>query len=129
MAFSVSFAQATASTNQMINSGTISSLELDLRSENIEIKSTKGSRIIIESHVTLENMNNNNMLEYLIKAGRYELITSIDASSKTLTIQRKINSNVILVKGQECTEKLRYVVLVPASVRMVKKNGSSTLIK
>ena len=126
VACSVSYAQATASTNQTISVGTIASLNLDLRSESIEIRATKGSRVIIESHITLENITNNKMLEYLIKAGRYELVTNMDASSKSLTIQRKVNSNVILVKGQECTENIRYVVLVPDSIKTVKENGTTT---
>ena len=50
----------------------------------------------------------------------------MDASSKSLTIQRKVNSNVILVKGQECTENIRYVVLVPDSIKTVKENGTTT---
>lgn len=126
VACSASYAQATASTNQTISVGAIASLNLDLRSESIEIRPTKGSRVIIESHVTLESIANNKMLEYLIKAGRYELITTMDASSKSLTIQRKVNSNVILVKGQECTENIRYVVLVPDSIKTVKENGTTT---
>lgn len=126
---SASFAQATASTNQTISVGAIATLELDLRAENIEIRPTKGSRVIIESHVTLEKVTNTSMLEYLIKAGRYELITNMDASSKALSIQRKVNSNVILVKGQECTEKVRYVVLVPESIQTVKQNGTNTPVE
>ncbi|MGH1337552.1 MAG: hypothetical protein ACRBFS_15620 [Aureispira sp.] len=128
-ACSTSYAQATASTNQTISVGAIASLQLDLRSESIEIRTTKGSRVIIESHITLENINNNSMLEYLIKAGRYELITNMDASSKSLTVQRKVNSNVILVKGQECTENIRYVVLVPDSIKTVKENGATTPVE
>lgn len=128
-ACSMSYAQATASTNQTISVGAIATLELDLRAENIEIRPTKGSRLIIESHVTLENITNTSMLEYLVKAGRYELITNMDASSQSLTIQRKVNSNVILVKGQECTEKLRYVVLVPDSIKTVKQNGTNTPVE
>lgn len=126
---SICFAQATASTNQMISVGDIASLQLDLKAETIEIKKTKGSRVIIESHITLSNMTNGALLEYLVKAGRYQLITSMDASDKSLTIKRKINSNVILVKGKECTEKIRYVVLVPESIKTVTENGIATLIE
>ncbi|MFK7796094.1 MAG: hypothetical protein AB8E82_01485 [Aureispira sp.] len=127
--FSICFAQSTASTNQTISVGSSTSLQLDLHAESIEIKKTKGSRVVIELHVTLSNMPNNGLLDYLVKAGRYELVTSMDASDKTLTIKRKVNSNVILVKGRECTEKIRYVVLVPASIKTITENGITTPIE
>lgn len=126
---SVCFAQATTSTNQTISSGNSTALQLDLRAETIEIKKTKGSRVVVELHVTLSNMPNNSLLDYLVKAGRYELITSIDASTQTLIIKRKVNSNVILVKGKECTEKIRYVVLVPESIKTITENGITTPIE
>jgi hypothetical protein len=66
------------------------------------------------------------MLEYLIKAGRYDLVTNLDAGSKTLNIQRKINANVLIVKGQECVESVRYIVLVPDSIKTIKNNGVTT---
>lgn len=128
-ACSICFAQATVSTNQTISVGSSSSLQLDLNAKTIEIKKTKGSRVVIELHVTLSNMPNNGLLDYLVKAGRYELVTSIDASDKTLTIKRKVNSNVILVKGRECTEKIRYVVLVPESINTITENGITTPIE
>ncbi len=128
-ACSTSFAQATASTNQTISVGELNSLELDLRSSNVEIRSTKGSRVIIESHVTLETVNNNSMLEYLIKAGRYELLTTTDAGAKSIHIQRKVNSNILIIKGQECAESVRYIVLVPDSIKTIKENGVTTPVE
>jgi hypothetical protein len=127
--YSICFAQATASTNQTISVGSSASLQLDLRSEDIEIKRTKSSRVVVELHVTLSNMTNNALLEYLVKSGRYELITSMDAANRTLTIKRKVNSNVVLVKGRECTENIHYVVLVPESIKTITTNGINTPIE
>ncbi|WP_264790290.1 hypothetical protein [Aureispira anguillae] len=122
-------AQATASANETITVSNISTINLDLDSDNIEIKETKGSRVIIESHITLETINNTTLLEFLVNSGRYALKNEADASTQTLTITRKKVSNVLLIKGEECKETVRYVVLVPASVKFVNTSSSTASIK
>lgn len=119
------FAQATGSTNDVITVPDITTIDLNLDSDDITVKETKGSRIIIESHITLESINNTTLLEFLIKSGRYDLENRVDAMSQSLTITRKKNRNVLLVKGQDCKESIRYIILVPSSVKHVNTNTST----
>lgn len=121
---SLSWGQATASTNQAIAISNASKLQLNLYSSDIEVREIKGSRLIIESHITVEGVTNSTILEYIIKAGRYELTSKVDASTQTLTLTRKMSDKVLVVKGQSCAENVRYVVLVPSSIKKVETNGS-----
>lgn len=123
------FAQATASANEMISAANIETINLDLDSDNIEIKETKGSRIIIESHIKLTTVSNSAMLDFLVSSGRYALENRADATSQTLNITRKKAMNVLLVKGEECEEVITYIVLVPASVKVVNTKSPAESIK
>lgn len=121
---SVVWAQATASTSQTIAISNTSKLQLNLFSPDIEVREIKGSRLIIESHITVEGVTNNTLLEYIIKAGRYELTPKTDATTQTLTLTRKISDKVLIVKGQACSEQVHYVILVPSSIKIVETNGA-----
>lgn len=122
-------AQATASTNQTIAAQGISTLQLDLFSPNVEVRETKGSRLIVEAHITVEGITNVSLLEYVVKAGRYELQTQADASTQTLTLTRKVHNKVLMAAGKECTEHIRYVVLVPSSIKNVETNTAQTPVE
>lgn len=126
---STAFSQATASANEMISAVNIETINLDLDSDNIEIKETKGTRIIIESHIKLESIDNATMLNFLINSGRYALESRTDATTQTLDISRKKVMNVLLVKGQECKETITYTILVPASVKVVNTKSPTASIK
>jgi hypothetical protein len=123
------FAQATASANELISAANIETINLDLDSDNIEIKETKGSRIIIESHIKLTTVNNSAMLDFLVSSGRYALVNKADATTQTLNITRKKAMNVLLVKGEECEEVITYIVLIPASVKVVNTKSPTASIK
>jgi len=125
----LSWAQATASTNQAISTSNVSKLQLNLFSPNIEVREIKGSRLIIESHITVEGVTNSTILEYIIKAGRYELTSKTDASTQTLTLTRKMSDKVLMVKGQACSESVRYVILVPSSIQSVETNGEQVPVE
>jgi hypothetical protein len=123
------FAQATASVNEVISAASIETVHLDLDSDDIEIKETKGSRIIIESSVKLTTVSNTAMLDFLINSGRYALESTTDATTQTLSITRKKDINVLLVKGKECEEVISYRILVPASVKIVNTKSQTASIK
>lgn len=123
------FAQATASTNELITATNIEVINLDLDSDNIEIKETKGSRIIIESHIKLATVNNSAMLNFLVSSGRYALESRTDATTQTLSITRKKAMNVLLVKGKECEEIISYTILIPDSIKTVNTKSPAASIK
>jgi len=114
------FGQASDVAHETINAMGVEHIKLDLGTRDIEIKSTKGSRVIIESRVTI-SMPNETLLKYLIDSGRYGVETSTDASNGTLTIARKRSSNVLIVKGKECEEKFGYIVFIPESIKFTQK--------
>ncbi|MFT5645606.1 MAG: hypothetical protein ACI976_000279 [Aureispira sp.] len=123
------FAQAMASTNELILATNIEILNLDLDSDNIEIKETKGSRIIIESYIKLTTVSSNALLSFLVNSGRYSLENKRDVTTQTLNIGCKKTRNVLLVKGKECEEVIFYKILVPASVKVVNTKSPIASIK
>jgi hypothetical protein len=122
-------AQATATTNELITATNIEVLNLDLDSDNIEIKETKGSRVIIESHIELTTVSNSAMLKFLVSSGRYALENRADATTQTLSITRKKTMNVLLVKGKECEEVISYTILIPNSIKVVNTKSPAESIK
>lgn len=122
-------AQAMASTNELISATDIEILNLNLDSDNIEIKETKGSRIIIESYIKLTTVSSNALLSFLVNSGRYSLENNRDATTQTLNITCKKTKNVLLVKGKECEEIISYKILVPASVKVVNTKSPIASIK
>lgn len=122
-------AQAMASTNELISATNIEILNLNLDSDNIEIKETKGSRIIIESHIKLTTVSSSALLSFLINSGRYTLENNRNVATQTLSIACKKTRNVLLVKGDECEEVIFYKILVPASVRIVNTKSPIASIK
>lgn len=122
-------AQATASTNELVSATNIEVLNLNLDSDNVEIRETKGSRIIIESQIKLSTVSNTALLNFLINSGRYSLENKADLTTQTLSISRKKTMNVLLVKGKECEEIINYIILVPASVKMVHTKSPTASIK
>ena len=118
-------AQATGSTHNAVTASNITTLNLELDTEDVVVKETKGTRIIIESHITLETISNVTLLQFLIKSGRYDLEKNVNETTQTLNISRKKTNNVLLVKGQDCKELVKYVILIPSSVKFVNTNPST----
>ncbi len=92
--------------------------------KKIEIKETKGSRILIEVKVTI-SLPNANLLNYIANDGRYDLIKTLNAGTKELSIGSKKSNDVIIIKGEECLESLEYIIYLPESVKFA---NNSTLV-
>ncbi len=122
--FNSSFAQASDIAHETIMAQGVEQVKLDLGTKDVEIKRTKGSRIIVESRVTL-SIPNETLLKYLIDSGRYGLETTIDNSTGVMTISRKRNANVLIVKGQECEEKFAYRIFIPESIKFTEEVSAS----
>ena len=121
LAVSITFGQASNVSQEIISTAGAAQLILDLGTEHITIKSTKGSRILVETNISLSNPNEK-MLDFLISSGRYSLIVSNDPASGALTITRKRNLNILIVKGVECVETYSYVIFVPESISFTSTN-------
>lgn len=114
------FGQASNVAHETIIVGGIEQVKLDLGTKDVEIKSTKGSRIVVESHVII-SLPNETLLHYLIESGRYGLETSIDPASSTITLSRKRNSNILIVKGEQCIEQFSYIIFVPETIKFTEE--------
>lgn len=107
----------------------ITVLELDVEQnvDNIEIRKTKGTRVVVETTVKLSTPNAN-LLAYLAESGRYNLVEFLNTGEERYSLSSKKNLNVLLVKGEECHEEIRYVIQVPESIpHVVIKNGDELL--
>lgn len=123
-AFNFSVAQASEVAHETILAQGIEQVKFDLNTKNIEVKRTKGSRIIVESSIKI-SIPNPTLLKYLVKSGRYQLETSIDAATGTMTISRKKNTNVLIVKGKECQEEFKYTVFLPENIQFANSSSAS----
>ncbi|MFK7798784.1 MAG: hypothetical protein AB8E82_15140 [Aureispira sp.] len=113
-----SMAQASLTFNQTFSTLNATALELQLNSQNIQIKSTKGSRIIVEAAVKLSSPNYN-LLEFMHKSGRYELKQQLDANRKVLTLSLKRLNSVMVIKGEEIQETIDYTIYLPNTIKYI----------
>lgn len=109
-------AQASLTFNQTFSTLNATTLELQLNTQNIQIKPTKGSRIIVEAAVKISSPNYN-LLEFMHKSGRYELQQQMDSDRKALTLSLKRLSSVMVVKGEEIQETIDYTIYLPNTIK------------
>lgn len=94
----------------------INQVKLNLTGDRIEVRETKGSRILVEMMVRAD-VPNETMMKFLVDNGRYELIQEVDAESGLLTLTTKQPSNVLMVRGKECREQIAYIVYLPPRIK------------
>ncbi|MBL4648698.1 MAG: hypothetical protein JKY03_03130 [Aureispira sp.] len=94
-------------------------IKINIEGAAVELKETKGSRILVETVIRL-SVPNGALLDFVISNGRYELIKTEDQSKRELLLEAKKNKNVILVKGKTCTEIVTYTIYVPSSMKAIK---------
>lgn len=128
--FQYSFSQGHVSQylHQILNSETEkdnppTNLFLKLHTSNVEIKYTRGSRVMITGKVLL-GISNIFFLDVLIEKGRYELFLSSDGGSG-LRLEDKSRQPMIL-QGEQCREEVTYVIYIPETVTSVAFEDSMT---
>lgn len=100
----------------------VSSLEeitLGFDAENVEIVTTKSSRLRIEKTVRVPDISLK-LLDYLISTGRYDLVENQDKTTKSTEIKDKKINHILVIKGKECKEEFTYVVYVPEHIKQVR---------
>ncbi|MEM7105148.1 MAG: hypothetical protein AAF502_18570 [Bacteroidota bacterium] len=88
-------------------------LELDLKA-NVEIQEWTGSRILVETTISLEGANKN-IIEALIDAGRYHLEKTENGQS--LLLNFKNLQNKLAVRSIEIYETIRVKIFVPEGMQ------------
>jgi hypothetical protein len=106
-------------TYQTIIAKNIDLIKINIVGASVELKETKGSRILVETVIKL-SVPNEALLDFVIGNGRYELIQTEDQSKRELLLEAKKNKNVILVKGEACAEIITYTIYVPSSMKAIK---------
>jgi len=115
------FAQSGTTFHQVFNTDNNTQkvlLNIKIPEENIEIRRTAGSRIMVETSVKI-SMVNDNLLNYLGNSGRYDLSSAYNEAESTITLSEPKDNNVIIVKGQECVETITYTITIPESIPVV----------
>lgn len=103
-------------------------ININVVGARVEIKETRGSRILIETHISI-SMPNERLLDYVANGGRYDLIKELDVSKNELIISSKKTNNVLVIRGEECYEEVSYVFYLPIAVRYANNSTISTLSK
>ena len=91
-------------------------LVINLFAQEIDIKETKGSRIFVEIHISLHTPNER-LLDYMINSGRYQVIQKTKGQPPVSYLESPKTNQILLVKGEEVLEELRYVIFVPSYLR------------
>ena len=109
------FGQLSKTISQAIDIKGFEKIHFDLDSKEIVFKETKGSRILVQTKVTL-SIPNENLLNFVTGNGRYDLISETDPNNSILNISSKKDKNTIILKGEECKEKIEYSFYIPSNV-------------
>lgn len=117
------FSQISKSITQTFNINDAESLSVNLNSSNIQIKYTKGSRILVETTIET-SLDNPPLLEFLVQQGRYDLNKEYNPNTRSLSLfNKKKEKDVIIVKGKQLEEELTYIIYVPNKLAIFTANG------
>ena len=112
--------QATTTLNQTFSSMGAVLVDLDVPPANVTIKTTKGSRIIVESSIKL-SVPNERLLQFLVKANRYQLQPKYKAEDQLLLLQQKRPESAVVIRGEEVLEKVHYTLYLPQHTAYAKQ--------
>jgi len=118
------FSQVTKTLHQTFSIDAAEKVNLNVVAKKIELKETKGSRILIETKITI-SLPNERLLDFISNSGRYDLIKTMDAATREISIDSKKSNDVIIVKGEECHEILEYTIYMPEAIKFA---NNSTLV-
>ncbi len=118
------FSQVTKTLHQTFTLDAAEKVNINVVAKKIDLKETKGSRILIETKITI-SLPNARLLDFVSNSGRYDLVKTVDATTRELTITSKKTNDVIVVKGEECHEILEYTIYMPETVKFA---NNSTLV-
>lgn len=92
-------------------------LVLDFDAENLEVVTTKGSRVIVEMTVKFDAPSDA-VANFIMKTNRYEVELLNDDKCQRLAAKSK---GQLIVMGQELQENVSYKIFVPEKALMHKQ--------
>lgn len=111
-------AQVSTSLNQSFDIDIAQSISLEVNSPNLKVKYTQGTRILVETRVSL-SIDNSTLLHFIAQKGRYDLTKELDLTTKCLKLVPKNKQDLILVKGKELQEDISYTIYIPREMALV----------
>jgi hypothetical protein len=111
-------AQVSTSLNQSFNIDAAQFISIQVNSPNLEVKYTKGTRILVETKISL-SIDNSTLLHFITQKGRYDLIKKLDVNTKCLKLVPKNKQDLILIKGKELQENISYTIYIPKKIAFV----------
>jgi len=98
-----------------------SSVRFNIDPSLIEVRSTKGSRVMVETNIHM-NVKSMPLLDFAIGTGRYELESEMQGS--ILVIKPKERTHPIMMKGEPVEETVTYILFMPEGIE--QKNTDQT---
>ena len=120
-------AQSSKTIHQTFTLEDATKVNIDVVGSQIEMRETKGSRVLVETTVTL-SVANDRLLDFVANSGRYDLVKTIDEGLGEMTIESQKTQSVIMVKGEECQEELRYVFYIPTAVKYANNSTIEKIV-
>lgn len=94
-------------------------LTLEIDSDNIEIRKTSGSRIMMETHVKIGH-HNESILKFMSQSGRYDFVLTYDQQEARAYLKpASPNQPKIQLRGKAIREELSFVIYVPQHIQYV----------
>jgi len=120
----IGYAQVSKTLHQTFTLDGAEKINVNVVGKKVELKETKGTRILVETKVTI-SLPNPRLLDFVTNSGRYDLIKKMNASTRELSLESKKSNDVIVIKGEECKEVLEYKIYLPETVKFA---NNSTLV-
>ena len=118
-AASISVAQTSSiKLNQTFSSREINSIDVDIKNPNLQVKTIKGSIIVVEISIEISSTNFR-LLEFVADKGRYNILGKFDKENKRLSLKDPKIKDEIKFKGKTIQEKVIYTVYIPENKKVI----------
>ena len=118
VAASISVAQTSSiKLNQTFSSREINCIDVDIHNPNLQVKTIKGSIIVVEISIEISSTNFR-LLEFVADKGRYNILGKFDKENKRLSLKDPKIKDEIKFKGRTIQEKVIYTVYIPENKKV-----------
>lgn len=98
--------------SQTFTCRTSNNINLNIDNPNVEIKSIKGSIIVVEASIEITSTNYR-LLKFLQESGRYNIESVKTEDGKQITLTDRKKKDEIKIKGKTIIEYVNYTIFIP----------------
>lgn len=102
----------------------VTKIRIHIPRSQVEILKTRGTRIFIQTAIHI-NIGTFSLLDYLVKAQRYQINVLMNEQTEMLVLSPSKNNNVLVVKGTECEELVTYKIHIPETATLIETLNTS----